>query len=132
MFDSIVNNPISLTQVALGLILTVILTASIATLYRRTHTGLSYSQSFAFSIVILGTLISMVMMVIGGSLAIAFGALGAFSLVRFRTAVKDPKDTVFVFFSVVVGMATGTGNYGVAILGTVIIGLIILILSLPI
>ena len=82
-----------------------------------------------FTLVLLGVLIGVVMMVIGSSVAVAFGALGAFSLIRFRTAVKDTKDTAFVFFAVATGMAVGTNNYTIAVLGVIMISLIIVILS---
>jgi len=113
----------------INIILAFVLALVIALVYRRTHKGLSYSQSFVFTLIILAVLICLVMMVIGSSVATAFGALGAFSLIRFRTAVKDTKDTAFVFFAVAIGMAVGTGNYAIAIIGTVIISLIILALS---
>ncbi len=69
------------------------------------------------------------MMVIGSNVAVAFGALGAFSLVRFRTAVKDAKDIAFVFFAVATGMAVGTNNYLIAVPAVVLISLMILILD---
>ena len=59
------------------------------------------------------------MMVIGNSLAVAFGLLGAFSIIRFRTAVKETKDTGFIFFSLVEGMAVGTNNHLIAIISTI-------------
>ncbi len=108
---------------------TFILLLAVATVYQKTHKGLSYSQSFMFTLVVIGLLINLVMMVIGSNIAIAFGALGAFSLIRFRTAVKETKDTVFVFFSVAIGMANGTGNYMLAFLATVFILLVILVLD---
>ncbi len=101
----------------------------ISWVYRKTHRGLSYSQTFNFSLIVIGLLICAVMMVIGSNVAIAFGALGAFSLIRFRTAIKDPKDTVFVFFSVVVGMAVGTANYTVALVLALFVSAVILILD---
>ncbi len=115
--------------IVFNLILSLILVLIISWVYRRTHQGLSYSQSFNFTLIILGLLITVVMMVIGSNLAVAFGALGAFSLIRFRTAVKDTKDTAFVFFSVATGMGIGTGNYMIAILSVLLISGMILILS---
>lgn len=120
---------LSVWTIALNIVLTFVLTLIIAMVYRKTHKGLSYSQSFVFTLILIGILISIVMMVIGGSLARAFGALGAFSLIRYRTAVKDTKDTAFVLFSVATGMAVGTNNYTLAVLGVVIISVIIFVLS---
>ncbi len=112
-----------------NLAITLLLVLAISWVYRKTHKGFSYSQSFNFTIVILGLLISVVMMVIGSNLAIAFGALGAFTLIRFRTAIKDAKDTAYVFFSVVVGMAVGTGNYVIAFMSTILLIAIVLVLD---
>jgi uncharacterized membrane protein YhiD involved in acid resistance len=122
-------NVLDLKTIIFNLILSLILVLIISWVYRRTHQGLSYSQSFNFTLIILGLLITTVMMVIGSNLAVAFGALGAFSLIRFRTAVKDTKDTAFVFFSVATGMAIGTGNYMIAISSVVLISVMILILA---
>jgi len=119
----------SLQDIVLNILLTAILTLLVSYFYKRTHNGISYSKSFAFTIVVIGILIAIVMMVIGSNLAVAFGALGAFSLVRFRTAVKDTKDTVYIFISVVIGMAVGTGNYMIAIVATIILILLILFLE---
>ena len=101
----------------------------ISTIYRRTHRSLSYSQSFSLSLVLLNVIVCAAMMVIGNSLARAFGMVGALSLVRFRTVLKDTKDITYVFFSLVIGMACGTSNYRVALLCTVMTGLFVLILD---
>lgn len=76
----------------------------------------------------IGLLIAIVMMVIGNSLAIAFGAFGAFSLIRFRTAIKDSRDIAFILLVVAIGLGVGTGNYMIAILTTIFSLIIIYIL----
>jgi len=116
-------------QVVLTIALSFILSLFIAWIYQKTHKGLSYSQSFIFTLIILGVVVSLVMMIIGHSLARAFALLGAFSIIRFRTVVKDTKDTAFVFFVLAMGMAVGTDNYLIATVGTIIISLIIWWLS---
>ena len=120
---------LDLKTIIFNLVLSLILVLIISWVYRKTHQGLSYSQSFNFTLIIIGLLISVVMMVIGSNVAVAFGALGAFSLVRFRTAVKDAKDIAFVFFAVATGMAVGTNNYLIAVPAVVLISLMILILD---
>lgn len=106
-----------------------ILSYVIATLYKSTHKGLSYSQSFTQTIVIFSVVATGAMMVIGSSLARAFGLAGALSIVRFRTVIKDPKDIAYVFWALVVGMACGTQGYLVAIIATALIIAIIILLS---
>ena len=90
----------------------------IAYVYKKTHQGLSYSQSFVLTIIFVTIIIGIVMMVIGNSLARAFALVGALSIIRFRTVVKDTKDTAYVFMALAVGMAAGTGNYFIAIYAT--------------
>jgi len=79
----------------------------LAVTYARTHTGLSYSKSFTQSLVLVSMVATMVMFVIGNSLVTAFGLLGALAIIRFRNNLKDTRDTVFIFFSLVLGMAVG-------------------------
>lgn len=86
-----------------------------ALVYRATHRGLSYSQSFTISLTMIGFLIASMVMVIGGNLALAFAGLGAMSLIRFRTAIKDVRDVVFVLLVVAIGFASGTSNYILAV-----------------
>jgi uncharacterized membrane protein YhiD involved in acid resistance len=100
----------------------------IALLYKYTHKGMSYSQSFTQTLVILSVISAAAMMVIGSSLARAFGLAGALSIVRFRTVVKDSKDIAYVFWSLVVGMACGTQGYLVGIIGTSLVAVTVLIL----
>jgi len=104
--------------IAINLIYALILGFFIAFVYTKTHRGVSYSQSFVHTLILLTLMTAVVMMIIGNNLARAFGLVGALSIVRFRTVVKDTKDTAYVFFSLVVGMAVGTNAYLVALLGT--------------
>lgn len=93
----------------------------LASVYKKTHKGLSYSSSFTFTLVLLTVAGSILMMIVGNSLARAFSLFGAFSIIRFRTAVKETKDIAFVFITLILGMAVGTNNYTIAVLSTVLI-----------
>ncbi|MCF6284482.1 MAG: DUF4956 domain-containing protein [Candidatus Hydrogenedentes bacterium] len=119
---------IALDQALLGLLLAFILGQVAAWTYMFTHTGLSYSSAFVQSIILLTVLISLSMMVIGSNIVIAFGLIGALSVIRFRNILKDTRDTAFVFYSLVVGMSTGTGSIHLALLGTVVFCLLLLYL----
>ncbi len=101
----------------------------IALVYRLTYRGGSYSSSFVNSLVLLSLITTVVILVIGNNLARAFGLVGAMSIIRFRTAVRDVMDIVFIFFSLTIGMAAGVGLNSVAIIGTVFICLIIILLD---
>ena len=102
---------------------------ALSLLYRRTYRGASYLVTFDRSLVTLSLITAIVIMVIGNNLARAFGLVGAMSIIRFRTALKDPQDLVFVFFSLAVGLASGVGLHALALAGTLIVGLVILTLS---
>lgn len=114
---------------AINILLAFALSFVIAWVYKKTHRGLSYSQSFVFSLIMMGTLVSVVMMVIGNSVARAFTLLGSFTIIRFRSAIKDTKDMAFIFWALVTGLAVGTGNYLIAITTTIVTILIVLFLS---
>ena len=102
-------------EILVNMALALVLGLLVATVYRATHKGLSYSQSFTLTVVFVTLVVAVVMMVIGSSLARAFALVGALSIIRFRTVVKDTKDTAFVFFGLALGMAAGTSNYFLAI-----------------
>lgn len=112
----------TLESVVLGLLATFLLSQVIAWVYLRTHRGVTYSASFARSLVVLSLIVALVMMVIGSSIARAFGLFGALALIRFRTPVKDANDTVFLFLAVAIGIAVGTGGLLAGAAGTVLIG----------
>jgi uncharacterized membrane protein YhiD involved in acid resistance len=101
----------------------------IALVYRFTYRGPSYSASFVNSLVLLCLITAVVILVIGNNLARAFGLVGAMSIIRFRTAVRDTQDIVFIFFSLAIGMAAGVGLNSVAIIGTLFICLVIVLLN---
>lgn len=90
----------------------------LAVVYRYTHKGLSYSQSFTQTIVFVAVIVALVMMTVSNSLATAFTLVGALSIIRFRTVVKDTRDTAFVFASLALGMAAGRGMWDIAMIGT--------------
>lgn len=124
--SAIVIDPI---VVAVNLVVAFVLSLLIALVYKNTHRGLSYSQSFLMTLIIAGVVICAVMMVIGSNIARAFGVFGAFSLIRFRTAIKDAKDMGYIFLVLAIGMAIGTNNYIIGILTTVIVLLVIVVLT---
>lgn len=115
-------------EIVINLVVGLALGMAIAVAYRYTHKGLSYSQSFTLTVVFVTVIVAMVMMVIGSSLARAFALVGALSIIRFRTVVKDTKDTAFVFAALAAGMAAGTGSYFLAFVGTAFIVVVALVL----
>ncbi len=96
---------------------------AIAAIYRGTRNPAIVAPTFPATLVLLCVLIAMVTQVIGDNVARAFSLVGALSIVRFRTVVRDTKDTAFVIFAVVVGMASGAGQPMVALCGTLVVGM---------
>lgn len=97
--------------------------------YRLSHDGGIYSKKFNVSLVILTVLTATVMTVIGNNIALSLGMVGALSIVRFRTAIKDSRDTVYIFWTIIVGICCGVGDYLVAAAGSVIVFLLLLVLG---
>jgi uncharacterized membrane protein YhiD involved in acid resistance len=106
--------------------LTLVLTSIVFIIYKWTYTGVAYSNNFNVSIVLTGMITAMIMMVIGNNLALSLGMVGALSIVRFRAAIKEPKDISFLFWSISIGLSAGTGALQIAIVGTLFIGFTIL------
>ena len=100
----------------------------IAVVYRMTYNGPSYSPTFVNSLVLLAMITAVVILTIGNNLARAFGLVGAMSIIRFRTAVRDVQDIIFIFFSLTIGMAAGVGLTLVAVMATLVVCAVILLL----
>jgi uncharacterized membrane protein YhiD involved in acid resistance len=86
--------------------------------YMTTHVGLSYSQMFVASLVVVPTLVALTMMLMSGDIVIAFGLLAVFAIVRFRNVLKDTRDTTFIMWAILAGMAAGTMRYSLAIISS--------------
>lgn len=123
-----VTSRLTVLEAGAAIFLSFILTLCIAYLYKKTHTGARYSQSFVQTIIIMGVTVSVVMIVIGNNVAVAFGLVGAFSIIRFRSAMSDPKDIAFIFFGMAAGISCGLGFYILAVLFTISLSVIILVL----
>lgn len=119
----------SVPQIVSNLVAALIFGVIIALVYKKTHRGITYSQSFMTSLVLIVLITATVIMVIGNSLPRAFGLIGAFSVIRFRTPVKDVWDMTFLFLALTLGLASGSGIFPVAIIGLVVISATIFILQ---
>jgi uncharacterized membrane protein YhiD involved in acid resistance len=97
--------------------------------YHISHIGTIYSKKFNVSLVILTVLTTTVMTVIGDNVALSLGMVGALSIVRFRTAIKDPRDTVYIFWTIIAGLSCGSGSYSIALMGSGAVFIILLLLG---
>lgn len=98
--------------------------------YYLTHRGTIYSKKFNASLVTLTVLTGTVMTVIGNNVALSLGMVGALSIVRFRTAIKDTRDTVYIFWTIIAGICCGVGDYVVAGIGSAVVFAVLLVFGL--
>jgi uncharacterized membrane protein YhiD involved in acid resistance len=118
----------SVPEVLLAMTVSTLLCYVLSMVYRHTHRGTSYSQSFLVTMFIMGVATAVVMMIIGSNIARAFSLVGALSIIRFRTAVKDPRDTGYLFAAMIAGMGCGTQFYMAAILMTAFVSVLVVVL----
>ena len=125
------TNMFNLGDVLMAMVVATLLCFVLAQAYRHTHRGTSYSQSFLVTMFVMAVATSIVMMIIGSNIARAFSLVGALSIIRFRTAVKDSRDTAYLFAAMIAGMGCGTQFYLPVILMTLFIaGLMLLLYTL--
>ena len=120
---------LSWAQIAANILVSGILGFLIFISYMISHRGTIYSKKFNVSLVVLTVLTSMVMTVIGNNVALSLGMVGALSIVRFRTAIKDSRDTVYIFWTIIVGICCGVGDFIVAGIGSAFVFILFLILG---
>ncbi len=89
--------------------------------YKHTYSGVLYNPRFNVSLIMITMITTIVMVVIGSNISVSLGMVGALSIIRFRTAVKDPRDTAFIFWCVVSGLACGTQNYTIVLTGSLLL-----------
>nr|WP_288888504.1 DUF4956 domain-containing protein [uncultured Blautia sp.] len=127
MFEE--TGPLNTEQIILNILVAVILGVVIYLSYYFTHAGGVYSKKFNVSLITLTILTATVMTVIGNNIALSLGMVGALSIVRFRTAIKDSRDTTYIFWTIIVGICCGVGDYVVACVGSGIVFLVLLVLG---
>lgn len=131
LYDYLVNNnsQIGALKAVEILSFTILIAAIIFFTYRHTYIGVMYNRKFNISLVMLCLITSMVMIVIGSNIALSLGMVGALSIVRFRTAVKDARDTVYIFWAICAGICAGTQSYMIALVGTIFLAIVAIFFS---
>ncbi len=119
----------SLSEVLLAMLFAVIVGLLIFWVYKKTCTGILYSSGFALTLIGLTLVTTLVIIAVTSNVVLSLGMVGALSIVRFRTAIKEPMEIVFLFWSIAVGIVIGAGMIPLAVLGSVIIGIILLIFA---
>ncbi len=122
-------NSFSTLDVLLALGLSFVLGLFIFVIYKKTYSGIMYSDSFGVSLIAMSMITSLVILAVTSNVVLSLGMVGALSIVRFRTAIKEPMDIAFLFWSIAVGIVLGAGLLPLAVIGSVIIGIVIVIFS---
>lgn len=118
---------VSILDMALALVLAFGLGVFIFLIYKKTYTGVMYSSSFGVTLIALTMITTIVILAVTSNVVLSLGMVGALSIVRFRTAIKEPLDIAFLFWSIAVGIVLAAGMIPLAVTGSVITGLILLI-----
>lgn len=129
LFDYIQRSNVILTagMVLINMFVTFLVASFIYWVYKKTYTGVMYSRNFNVTLLLTSMVTAMVMMVIGTNLALSLGMVGALSIIRFRSAIKDPRDIGFLFWGIGAGLSAGTGSYLIAAIGSIFIAIILFV-----
>ena len=122
-------NAISVFDMALALVLAFGLGLFIYFIYKKTYAGVMYSSSFGVTLVALTMITTLVILAVASNVVLSLGMVGALSIVRFRTAIKEPLDIAFLFWAIAAGIVLAAGMIPLAVFGSVLIGLIILVFA---
>jgi len=120
---------ISYVDTIIVLLIAFILGAIMVAVYRITHRSLNYERSFLVTLIVTSPIVAIIMLLIQSNLALSLGMVGALSIIRFRSVIKDTRDMAYLFWSIAIGLAAGTGNYSVGLIMTLFVGLILLLLN---
>jgi len=119
----------SVESIIFNIVVATLLGLFIYFVYKKTFSGVMYSQNFNVTILMICVITSIIMMLIGNNMALSLGLVGSLSIIRFRTAIKEPRDIAFIFWAIAVGLAAGTSEFIIAIIGSVIIAILLFIFN---
>lgn len=125
----LVPGSIDLTTLLIALLVSLVVGMGIFIVYRRYFIGVVYDHSFSISLVIMTILVTIIIVTISSNITLSLGMVGALSIVRYRTAVKNPLDLMFLFWSVTSGIAIGAGYYYVAAMNFIFVTLVFVMLN---
>lgn len=119
----------SLLDVAIGMLFALVLGLFIFAIYKKSFSGVMYSAGFGMSLIGLSLVTTLVIMAVTSNVVLSLGMVGALSIVRFRAAIKEPMEIVFLFWSLAVGIVIGAGMIPLAVIGSLIIGIILVLFA---
>ena len=121
---------ISVEMILISLLVSFVISLFIVFVYKKTFSGVVYNKTIVMTIVMIAMVTSMVIRTINSNLSLSLGMVGALSIIRFRTAIKEPMDTAFLFWAIVSGIMCGAGLYFIAVCGSLLLGLLFYVLYL--
>jgi hypothetical protein len=124
------NQDLTVERVTITMLVTFVIGLFIFLVYKQSFKGVLYTRSFNVGLVMTALITALIILPISSNILLALGMVGALSIVRFRTAIKDPIDIVFTFWAIAVGVGCGAGFFMVAIVGSLLIGLFLFIMNL--
>ncbi|MEH6991460.1 DUF4956 domain-containing protein [Neobacillus drentensis] len=119
------TSSISIVDALIGMLVALALGLFIYMIYKKTFTGVIYSHTFNISLIIMALATALIIIGISSNVLLSLGMVGALSIVRFRTPIKDPMDIVYIFWAIVVGILCGAGFIALAVTGSLLIGLVL-------
>ncbi len=119
----------SLPDCLISLVCAFLLGSLIAWTYKKTYTGVMYASTFGITLVAMSMVSSLILMLVSSNIVLTLGTVGALSIIRFRTAIKEPMDVMFMFWAVSCGIVIGAGLIGMALVGSILIALVLLLLT---
>lgn len=120
---------LTIKEIVMGFVVAIIIAMIIYASYRFSHSGAVYSRKFNVSLVMITLITTLIMTVIGDNVALSLGMVGALSIVRFRTAIKDARDTAYIFWCVAVGISCGVQDFVVAAIGSAFVFVVMLVIG---
>ena len=120
---------ISLLDMGIALVLAFCLGLFIFMIYKKTFSGVMYSSGFGVTLIALTMITTLVILAVTSNVVLSLGMVGALSIVRFRTAIKEPLDIAFLFWSIAVGIVLAAGMIPLAVIGSVVIGIVLLVFA---
>ncbi len=123
------NQDLGMGRFLLTMAVALLLGLLIAVVYRVSYRGVLFSRAFAVSLLAMEVITTLILLTITSNVVLSLGMVGALSIIRFRTAIKDPLDIVFLYYSICAGIMCGAGLLGLAAIGTVIVGVILVVAS---
>lgn len=119
----------SITDVIIGMLFALVIGLFIFLIYQKTFSGVMYSTGFAMALIGLSLVTTLVIMAVTSNVVLSLGMVGALSIVRFRAAIKEPVEIVYLFWAIAAGIVIGAGMIPLAVIGSVIIGIVLLVFA---